>query len=128
VIPAGSRDKAGSIRGPRLIFVIDGRSLVTRLPNGSKGVRDERGRALGRRGRAAHQPGFARASDGPRAHAHLQRQPRRALKSRRSPAWKVLGRALPRQPNVPVFPVTAPPGAERGGSRPDPIPRYLLSP
>jgi len=36
VIPAGSRDKSGSIRGPRLIFVIDGRSLVTRLPNGSK--------------------------------------------------------------------------------------------
>jgi len=38
VIPPGSRDRTGSIRGPRLIFVLDGRSMATRLPNGSKAI------------------------------------------------------------------------------------------
>ena len=38
VIPPGSRDRAGSIRGPRLVFVIEGRSMATRLPNGSKAI------------------------------------------------------------------------------------------
>jgi len=36
VIPPGSRDKAGSIRGPRLVFVLEGRSLAARQAGGSK--------------------------------------------------------------------------------------------
>lgn len=35
-IPPGSRDRAGSIRGPRLVFVFDGGSLSTRLVGGTK--------------------------------------------------------------------------------------------
>jgi len=38
VIPPGSRDRAGSIRGPRLVFVLEGGSLASRLTNGSKAI------------------------------------------------------------------------------------------
>src|SRR5262245_2336342 len=38
VIPPGSKDKAGSIRGPRLVFVLEGRSLASRQAGGSKAI------------------------------------------------------------------------------------------
>lgn len=37
-IPPGSRDRAGSIRGPRVVFVLDGGSLSTRLVGGTKAI------------------------------------------------------------------------------------------
>lgn len=38
VIPPGARDRAGSIRGPRLVFVLEGGPLATRTAGGGKAI------------------------------------------------------------------------------------------